>query len=152
LDRLCGVVDAQLSPTRGLEEASVEGGGCVGGVHDLGRCSPALGGTLLEQPEAVAVTVVEVAQPGLLHRGSDRCHQAVFGDLHPFADSHDGGGVRDLFSRVAGETGGRRAGDVAVNDSAINSAGAGQSGHSIRDEHDEQDHCDSCGKSDFRQR
>jgi hypothetical protein len=58
---------------------------------------------LLEQAEAVAVSVVEVAQAGFLHGGGDGDHLAAFGNLHPFADRHDDGGVGGLFRAVSGD-------------------------------------------------
>jgi hypothetical protein len=62
-----------------------------------------LGGTLLEQAEAVAVAVVEVTQPGFLQCGGHGDDPARWGDSELLSDSDDGGGVGDLVCGVAGQ-------------------------------------------------
>ncbi|GAA3561158.1 hypothetical protein GCM10022222_51150 [Amycolatopsis ultiminotia] len=49
-----------------------EGVGRVRGVEDLSGCAPALGRALLEHPQGVTVTVIEVAQPGFDQPCGDR--------------------------------------------------------------------------------
>ena len=96
LDGLGGVVEAHLLPTVDGHQVLVELRGCVGGVHDLLRGAPALGRALLEQAQAVAVAVVEIAEPRFLDRRSDRDDPTLCRDVHLFADRDDDGGVGRL--------------------------------------------------------
>jgi hypothetical protein len=63
-----------------LEQVGVELAGGVRGVEDLGGGIPTLGGSLLEQPEAVPVSVVEVTRIRLLQGGGQGYGLAGRGD------------------------------------------------------------------------
>ncbi len=78
----------------------------LGGQHrvgDLLRRTPARRGPLLEEPQRVAVAVVEVVQPRLLQGGRQRDHQPVRRHTQLVADRHDRGGVLPLLVVEAGD-------------------------------------------------
>src|SRR5690606_3834251 len=75
------------------------------GVANLRGGSPALGRALLEQPEGVAVAVVEVLELGLLDGGGDRDDHAALADTGRGALGDDRAGVLDLGAVVGPESG-----------------------------------------------
>ena len=62
LDILCRLVDGHLGVAGYLAEGGEELGRGVDGVLEVGGGAPALGGALLEDPDRVAVAVVQVLE------------------------------------------------------------------------------------------
>jgi hypothetical protein len=96
LDGLGYGVEGEGLPSRYRYQRLVEPVRGVDGVHDLGWGSPALGGALLEQAEAVAVAVRLVDQAGLLRGGRDRDYGGPLRELHGGPHVVDDSGVVDL--------------------------------------------------------
>ena len=97
-------------PAGHLDQRVEELAGRVPRVEDLPGAAPALGRPLLEQPDRVAVAVLDVDELRLLQRGGQRDGDRPRRQLAACRDRADGGRV----GRLLGAQRVRRVGDVAA--------------------------------------
>ena len=90
---LGGHVDRQLGVAGDLDQRLEERAGRVGGILELGRATPPLGGALLEDADRVQVAVRQVLQLGFLPRGGVGDGQRLAGEPVAGGDAGDGGRV-----------------------------------------------------------
>ncbi len=87
---LGGHVDRQLGVAGDLDQRLEERAGRVGGILELGRAAPPLGGALLEDADRVQVAVGQVLQLGFLPRGGVGDGQRLAGEPVAGGDAGDG--------------------------------------------------------------
>ncbi len=134
LDGLGDLGEPAGLPAGDLEQPVQELPGRVDRVLHLLLGAPPLRGPLLEQPEGVAVAVVQVAQSGLLLRGGQRDDRGPLGQPAGPGDGGDGGRVRGL---LLGQGEGR-AGDGAATGHRGHALAVGVPGQPHHGDHDHQ--------------
>ncbi len=99
LHQLCSLGDGQALVARDCDQRVVESACGVDRIQNLLLRTPTLGGALLEQStrvRACLVTVVEVAQAGLLHSGGEGNGGGARGETAADGDPRNGGRIHCL--------------------------------------------------------